>query len=334
MSPNLDKWTNRPSKYGALDAFVMGNGEPDSIISPGLLEEARRAVGRAVYVPVYDTESVSIGSTRSVTISDSEGTSALYQVSFTIYSFGFTMVPAAHMNNEMDYQRDWNRKFLKYLYKLGATLDSACLTALNANKSQVFGSLLGKYTDVSDVFTAAYANKDEVIGDLSAAMHANDIYGDYRLIGNPGMEVQIQRLLEKGNYNDTNRTIQLGDKMISYSNRIADASGYIATGYIFNPSSVGMVFRSEREAILGTKLPDGTEWSQELLPMLNIPIDTYFYYGVGDYNAFHGTSTADLTRGAKEHFGFAIEAATVVAYNDDLATYSNPIIKFQIAEEP
>ncbi len=82
--------------------------------------------------------------------------------------------------------------------------------------------------------------------------------------------------------------------------------------------------------MLGTKLPDGSEWNQDILPMLNIPIDTYFYYGKSDESAIAGAASADMTRVAKEHHGFAIEVAEVVAYNDDITTKASPIMKFGI----
>ncbi len=44
QSPNLDKWTNRPSRYGAFDVFAAGNKEADSIISPELLARAKRTL--------------------------------------------------------------------------------------------------------------------------------------------------------------------------------------------------------------------------------------------------------------------------------------------------
>lgn len=328
-SPNLDKWTNRASRYGAFDVFYSGNQEADAIVSPELLARAASAVGNDVKVPVFDSESVSIGSTRSVTIADSENTSQLYTVSFTTYSWGFTVIPSLYMNNEVGMQADFNRKFQKYLYKFADTLDTACLTALNTNKSQVFADDLG-YDTTGNVITAAAAKGDEILGDLTPIMNANDYYGDYHIVGNTGLMSQVSKMAEFGNFNQQDKTLQFLDKNFHFTNRLANELGSKATGYVVNSGAVGLLFRHEREALLETELPDGTKWDRTVAPMLNIPLDTYFYYGKGDYNAIAGAASADMTRVSKEHYGFAIDVATVVAYNDDLTTVASPIAKFDI----
>lgn len=328
-SPNLDKWTNRPSRYGAFNVFMKQNDSGDAIVSQELLEEAAVSVGNTLQVPVFDSETVSIGSARSVTIADSENTSQLLTISFTTYSWGFTIVPAMYMNNEVKMQRDFARKFNKYLYKFASTLDSACLSNLSTNKTQVIADNLG-YTVTSNVLVSTNALKEEVIGDLTPIMNSNDFYGDFYLIGNTGIQSIISKMGEKSVYNEVNRTIQFADKDLNYTNRLTNDTGHKATGYIVNSGSVGLAFRHERESLLKRRTTDGHRWDIDTLPMLGIPIDTYFYEGVGDYSAIGGAATADMTRAYKEHYGFAIDVATVTAYNDDLATKSNPILKFAI----
>ena len=311
---------------------MIGNGEANSVVSQELLDKARSAVGRSVAVPVYDSETVSIGSTRSATIADSENTSALYTVNFTTYAWGFTMVPSLYMNNEKQEPEDFQRKFMKYYLQFLADLDTAALSTLSTNRSQVFADLLGIYTNTANTVVAAQANKNEIIGDLTPIMNANDFYGgQYRIVANTGVQAQITKMAEYAQFNSQNRTIQWLDKTFHYTNRMANAANRVATGYAVNPGSLGMAFRHEREALVGRKLPDGTEWMETTLPG-GIPIDMYFYYGVGDYSGIAGAASADMTRVAKEHYGFAIEVAWIVAHNTDLTTYASPIVKFEIAD--
>jgi hypothetical protein len=331
-SPELDKWMLRASRYGMFDAFLAGTNEPGSIISPELTRISEQTVNTDVKVPVFDSETVTVGSTRSVTITDSENTSALYTVSYTTYSWGFTIIPSLFMNNEISIQKDFNRKFLKYLYQFADDLDTACGTALNTNKSQVFANDLG-HTPVANVITASDANKERLAGDLSVIMKANDYYGSpYRMITNTGYEAIQMQQREHATFNDQNKAIEFQDKTFHYTNRITDAGLDQATGYIVNPNCLGLLFRHERESILKTSLPDGTAWDITTLPLLGIPIDTYFYYGVGDYNAISGAASADMTRAAKEFYGFAIDVATVVSYNDDLTTVASPVVKFAVTD--
>ena len=328
-SPGLSKNTNRGSRYGAFEVFLRGNSEAGGIVSQDLISRARSAVGQTVQVPVWDSESVSLGSSRSVTIADSENTSQLYTVTFTVATWGFTQAVAAFMNNEKGAQEDFNRKYMKYLYKVLDTVDTACLTALNTNKSQQFGDLLG-YDATGDIVTAAAASGDEIVGDLTAIMNSNDFYDNIKIVGNTGLLSQVSKMMEYGNFNSQDKTLQFLDKEFFFTNRLANEAGSKATGYAIDGSNVGIITRNEREALLGTVSRTGHEWSIEREEMLGLPIDTYYYESVGNYNAIGGAATADMTRALKRHYGFALEYATIVAYNDDLANNASPIIKFDI----
>ena len=153
-SPEIDKWTNRPSRYGNLDLFLTQTASTSGIITNEMQKEFASSTGRTRKIPVFDTESVSISNSRPVTISDSENTSALMTISTTTYQFGFTIMPTIYKNNEIGYLKDYTRKFLKYLYKLADVMDVACESTLNTNKSQVFADSLS-YTPASNVIRLA-----------------------------------------------------------------------------------------------------------------------------------------------------------------------------------
>lgn len=330
QSPTIDKWSLRPSRYGAFDVFALGNSEADSIISPELFERAKTAVGRDVKIPVFDAETVTIGSTRSVTIPDSENTGQLYTISFTTYAWGFTIIPSMFLNNEHSIQADFQRKFMKYFNQFAADQDTAALAVLNTNKSQVYADLLGN-TLTLDVVVAALAKEDEIIGEMTPIANANDFYGNFHVVGNTGLQNRVMKMSEHTIFNDQDKTIQFDDKNFHFTNRLANAALQKATGYLITPGSLGLLFRHEPEAILGTIMQDGTEWNIDVLPGLNVPVDTYFFESKGDFSAIWGAASGHNTRARKEHYGFAIEVAHVVAYNDNLAANASPIMKFAIA---
>jgi hypothetical protein len=330
-SPELDMYTLVMPRTGALSAFVEGNEHPQSILNSRLIEQARSAVGRDVQVPVFDSESVTIGSTRSVTIADDENTSQLYTVSFTTYAWGFTVIPSLFMNNELAVQEDFNRKFLKYIYQFLDDLDAAGVSALDTAKNQVFTDLLS-YTNVANAVEVPFDKRNEIMGDLSPIMKANKHYGPYMVVGNSGIESQILKMSEFSLYNQQNRTIQWNDKRFRFTTNIANAANKEGTGYAIQEGALGILFRHEREAILGRTMSDGTTWGITNIPGTNIPLDSYFYEGKGDYSAIAGAASADMTRAYKEFYGWSIEVAFVTPYSTDLTTYSNPIVKFQLAE--
>lgn len=329
-SGNLDKNELRPSRYGGLNLFMQQSEDPAGILTPELKEKATKSIGNTLETPVIDFDGgVTIGNTRSVTIADSENTSQMHTITFATYSWGFTIVPAMFMNNEISIQRDFERKFNKYLYKFGETLDAASIAALGAVKTQVFTDLLN-YTQTGNVVQSPWAQRENIIGDINPMLAANDHFGEIHLLGNAGVESVIRKLAEKALYNSENKTLEYSDKILHFSTRIANGAGEFANMFAVNGGSVGILTRFERESLLGTKMADGTEWGIDTLPMLNFPVGTYFYESKGDFNAIGGASTADLTRARKEHYGFAVDVAFVTPYNSDPATIANPVMKLAI----
>lgn len=327
---NLDKNELRPSRYGGLNLFMMQSEDPAGILTQELKDKAEKSIGNVLETPVIDYDGgVTIGNTRSVTIGDDENTSQMYQITFATYAWGFTIVPAMYMNNEISMQQDFERKFNKYLYKFAETLDSAAVAALSAGKTQVFNDLLA-YTQTGNKVIAPWAARENVIGDINPMLAANDHFNEIHLLGNAGVESVIRKLAQKDLYNVENKTLEYSDKMLHFSTRVANDAGEFANMYAVNGGSVGILTRFERESLLGTKMADGTEWGIDTLPMINFPCGTYFYESKGDFNAIGGASTADLTRARKEHYGFAVDVAFLTPYNSDPATIANPIMALAI----
>lgn len=330
---NLDKNELRPSRYGALNLFMQQSEDPSGVLTPELKLKAESSIGNTLQTPVIDYDGgVTIGNTRSVTIADSENTSQLYTITFATYSWGFTIVPAMYMNNEISMQQDFDRKFNKYLYKFGETLDAAAVAALTAAKTQVFADLLN-YTQTGNVVQSPWKLRENVIGDINPMMASNDHFGEIHILGNAGVESIIRKLAEKDLYNSENKTLEYSDKILHFSTRVANGVGEFANMFAVQGGSVGVLTRFERESLLGTRMADGTEWGIDTLPMLNFPIGTYFYESKGDFNTIAGAATADLTRARKEHYGFAVDVAFITPYVSNAATVAMPIMKFAIKAE-
>lgn len=327
---NLDKNELRPSRYGALNMFMMQSEDPAGVLTPELKKVAETSIGSVVETPVIDFDGdISIGNTRSVTIADSENTSNLFTINFATYSWGFTIIPSLFMNNEISIQRDFERKFNKYLYKFGEKLDGICVSALSAAKTQVFGDLLS-YTQAGNIVKTPYDQRENIIGDVNPMMAANDHFGQIHVCGNAGVESIVRKLAQKDIYNSENKTLEYSDKILHFSTRVPNAETDYANFYGVQEGSVGILTRFERESILGTKMADGTEWGIDTLPMLNFPIGTYFYESKGDFSAIAGAASADMTRARKEHYGFAVDVAVLTPYNSDPLEIAMPIMQFAI----
>lgn len=330
---NLDKFEYRPSRYGALNAFMVQSEDPTGILTEELKQKARTSIGNTLETPVisYDAD-ITIGSTRTLTIADSENTSKMVQITFATYAWGFTIAPAMYMNNEIGIQKDFETKMIKYIYAFAKKLDEAALAALAANKTQVLKNPL-LYDWSANAINAKWTERENVFGDLEVMMGANDFYGQLHIVGDPGVESIMRKLQQHGLYNDVNKQNEFGTKVVHLTNNIAAAGGKYAQGYAVNAGSLGMLTRFERDCLLGTVSGDGHEWGIATLPLLNMPVGTYFYDSVDDYNAIAGAATADMTRTRKEHYGFAVDVAFLTAYNSAPSTLASPILAFNVSSE-
>ena len=195
---NLDKFEYRPSRYGALNAFMVQSEDPTGILTEELKQKARTSIGNTLETPVIDYDAdITIGSTRTLTIADSENTSKMVQITFATYAWGFTIAPAMYMNNEIGIQKDFETKFMKYLYAFAKKLDEAALAQLAASKTQILKNKL-LYDFSSNAVNAKWTERENVFGDLEVMMGANDFYGQLHIVGDPGVESIMRKLQQHG----------------------------------------------------------------------------------------------------------------------------------------
>lgn len=276
----------------------------------------------------YDGD-VQVSNVRSCVIADDENTSALVAVVWATYAIGFTMVPAAYMNNEISYEHDFLRKMEKTCRALADKLDVGAVAALEANKTQVFKTLLN-YTQTGNVIQVPTQMATEILGDINPIMRAN-CYPEYiHLIANAGVDSLIRKLAQHGVYNDVNKRMEYDNKVLHYTNNVTDESGKMGTMFAVADGNVGILTRVDREALRRTRA-NFHEWDVVRLPYIDLPVGSHYYTAVGDQSAIMGDATADLTCAVKEYFGFSVDVAYMVAYNSNPDTVANPIIKAEIA---
>ena len=220
QSPNFDKNMTRPQEYGALDFFAQQSAAPNSIISPELAEKAFASMGNTVQVPVinYDGD-VTVSNARTCVVADAENTSALYTVVWSTFAAGFTMVPAAYMNNEISYDHDFARKLEKISRAMADKLDQGAVAALEAGKTQVFNDSLN-YTITGNVVEVPNQMQTEILGDMSPMMRANAYPGLIHIIGNAGIDSLVRKLAQHDVYNDVNKRLEYDNKVLHYTTNV------------------------------------------------------------------------------------------------------------------
>lgn len=329
-NPAFDRNMTRPQEYGALDFFIEQTNSVNSIINPDLRDRAFASIGNTVQIPVIDYDGdVTVSNTRSCSISDDENTSALYTVVWTTYSVGFTMVPSLYMNNEISYDHDFNRKMEKISRALATSLDTAAVTALEAQKTQVLTNALN-YTFSSNVVGVPTQMATEIMGDINPMMRANSYPGQIHIVGNAGVDSLIRKLAQHGIYNDVNKQLEYDGKVFHFTNRVEDDTNKNGTFYAVEDGNVGLLTRVDREALKNTRA-NFHEWGVTRLPYINTEVGYHYYTAVGNQSSIAGAASEDMTCSPKEYFGFSVDAAFIVAYNSAAATIPNPIIKAEIA---
>lgn len=323
----LDKNMVRPNQFGALDYFVSQQG---SLVDEKKKEAIFASIGRDVKLPVLDYNgTVQVSNTRSCTINDAENTSKLYDVVFKTYQVGVSMVPTLYMNNEIGYQKDFERKMLDAIRALGNALDQDAITAIAAAKTQVINEALG-YTMTGNSVQVPYDNRIDILGDLDAMMSSNGYNKKISVVGNYGIQALVAKLAQLGPQNGINKTNEYAGKDFFTSINISNASGKYGTFYAIENGNVDVLTRVDRESLRNGKA-NGHEWTVAFLPGLDLPVGVHFYTEVGDQSAIAGDASADMGCVVSERWGISVDVAFITAYNSAPATKANPFIMGEIA---
>lgn len=329
-NPEFDRNMTRPCEYGALDFFIEQTDAQNSIISPHLRDRAFESIGNTVQIPVinYDGD-VQVSNVRACVIADDENTSALYTVVWATYAIGFTMVPAAYMNNEISYDHDFIRKMEKTIRALANALDQGAVAALEAGKTRVLKDKLN-YQFSGNVIEVPTQMATEILGDIDPIMRANCFPEMIHIVGNAGIDSLVRKLAQHDVYNDVNKRMEYANKVLHYTNNVVNEAGKNGTFFAIADGNVGVLTRVDREALRRTRA-NFHEWDVVRLPYIDLPVGSHYYTSVGDQSQIAGAATQDLTCALKEYFGFSVDVAFLVAYNNDPETVANPIIKAEIA---
>lgn len=332
-NPDLSKNENRACEYGAMQFFVDQTSMAGSIVSPQLAERAFNSVGTNIKAPVLNYNgNVQVTNSRQCTIADARSTSGMVTFNWTTLFVGFTMVPLANDNNYISYDEEFANNMKAASVALANAVDELCEATLDANKTTVFPDTF-QYPVQGNVVSSSWDNRNYLLGDLGTMFREMCFQGGLNIVGNYGVERTVRHLQQHGLYNDVNKRNEYDNKSWYFSGNVENESSPTqmgATGYAVTNGNVGLLYRVSREARARLN-SNFHEWDIVNLPNLgNIPVELHYYTEVGDQSAWNGESTADETCTKKEFFGFAIDIATVVAYNSDPATRYNPILKFQV----
>ena len=327
----LDKNERRGSRYGAWNFYQEQTRLRNSVITPEVNSLIKRSQGNTVQIPVFDAETVTIGNTRSCTVVDSENTSKLVTLTFATYSFAFTMTPAQHGNNDINYQQDFDRKLEKYLQQFASVLDTASVNNLSVNKNQLFdAALTSYYPALAGALQVTQAEKNDFYNNLEAIQETMDFYGKVNIISSTSGKPLVNRLDAQGAQNGVNEAFQLGGYDWNFTNRLLNGAGVQSTLYAVTDGQVAVENRNDWDAVNGSRVGNHKIWDEVQMPIVNLKMGSYYYEDCADRSALTSGTTA-LTRTKLEGFEFSTDIVFVNAYNSAPVTRYSPILKAEIS---
>jgi len=328
----LDKQERRESRYGAKNFFMEDTTRNGGILPSSTIDTIKRSFGNSVVIPVIDDETVTIGNTRSCTIADSENTSSLITLTFVTYAFGFSMYPAQHYNNDIDYQADFDVKLKKYLLQLASLMDTACINQLETDRNQFFpAAITGPYYPVvANALQITQAQKNDYYNQASSIMEEMDFYGNPHVITSTSGMPNVRRLDNQGSGNAVNEQFQLSPYEWWGSNRVVNAANVQSTHYVVEEGNTALVNRNDPDAILKHRIGDQMEWDTVFLPIVGMEMASFYRKDCNDANGLHAGTTG-LTRTLREGFEFSTDVVYMTVHNSDRVNRYNPIVKVEIA---
>ena len=334
---NYDKNEARTSKYGALDLFKKQMGDGDSFLSQQARGLIQNSLGNAAEVkhPVLNAETVTVttGSTTTCSMpSDNDATSALVVTAApTIYTFGFTMIKDAYIQNDIGYTASLNQKLFKFDNQLAADLDVAAVTAIAAAKNQHYpAAITDYYAAVGDALRVPQVDKDDMYNQLSSIISEMDFGdGSNDILANEIHRPLVNRFINQGAGNSTNEAFQFAGFNWNYDNtsRLANGVGVESSLYLVKSGSLGIETRIPESYKQGAEIA-GKKKLTMTLPISGLECAVLYQEDCNDESALAiGEARTDSFR---EGWSFEVQVYLLTVYNSAIATRFNPIQKLEI----
>lgn len=323
---NLDLYEHRLSNYGLLEAAKIGINN----MLPALkIEEIKKAEGHTTKVPVINNQTFTVTTSRSLTIADSENTSAFVTLTFATLRSAFSLITSQYKSNYIAKVDDMGKKMWDMQKTWLAYLDNLAYTKVNTDKAQTLGDAAGNpYSlDASNDIVVPYADRENFFAELKAILMANNLTPeDMLVVGSPRMLSVLSKIQESGLYNAENKAMRLLGTDFGFSNKIVNDAGQMFTGFALKKDSFGMINWNDIDAQMKNKANNGEAYTQ-ILPLLGMEVGVFYANEFADKSAV----LAGLQRTQVDYFEFSTDVAWITSYNSAPTTVANPIFKFKVA---
>lgn len=328
----FDSNENRTSQYTMFDTFQRLT---PNLVSPNLAQDLKKSIVQPLKIPAMNRDTSALPSAMSCTPSCNDQTSTLTTLTFTPVDFSFCLQPFVNEGNYISYEEEFQKLFEVNADKAMKQIETILYNALDAAKNQVWTGFDSSYTitGTNEVSVIA-ANEDLAFAATSAFLQSQDFYANnfYEVLGSPNLRTRVDFYAKQGTGNATNTGYQFNEFQFNYNNRITDAVGDRATGFVVAQNSVGVLdwiepnfrknYPNAQSKMGGDSLPASDEWLS--VEMFGVQWQVFYKRSCQDQTSFGAGSVAPL-----EMYQFRTYIAPVITYNSSIATQSNPIIKLR-----
>lgn len=316
--------TNRPYMTGALQAF---EDDTKNTLRPDVIQKIENSIdGTPVKIPVLDSQTVSIISTRTCTIPCTESDSKLLDVTFVTVGFNICQHPAQYANNYIGQVADFEWKLTNRLNQLRNYLDTLAVAKLETFKNVIFtGGVSGIYTpSAGNALQVPQIEKDNMYNQIQSilALQRFDPI-DYATIYNPQHAAMIRRDMQQGGANATNLGWQFnGYRPYQTNNIVNSGAGVESTAYIAAKGSLAFLNRNSVDSRLGHSSTDGTEWSEMYFPIVDKTMGVLYKSTCGTFNG--------VAQSLQESWQITTDVVFVTTHITNPLTEVTPVTKYEV----
>ena len=210
-----------------FDQFAKAQAEPDL---------------RTMQVDYLRRDSQSVGTYRSASLTGAMGTSTRDSLTFVTYTREFTISDDNARNNTFGAARQLAAQITNARLDIGASIETAGITKLEAFKNTVdVSSPLSTWDSSNYINQVANADEDRYFNILETEMRMRNYNGALQVINYGTMNEVMNWQGAQGVGNASNLQFQYGDKMFYTSNSITNGSDYVGTSYVVEEDSLALV---------------------------------------------------------------------------------------------
>jgi len=230
----------RAPAYGATQAF--SDRKRDVIQNYDEFKNADETGLRTLQVDYLRRNSQALGTSRSASLTGAYGTSTRDSLTFVTYTREFSVSDDNARNNTFRHAKQLAAQLENARLDIGAGIETAAITKLEAFKNTVQGNrTLGTWDGSNYYMSVANADEDRYFNYVENGMQMLDYNGTIQLINFGALNELKSWQIAQGAANSSNLNFQYGNKKFYTSNSITNSTDHLGTTYAVEDNSIALV---------------------------------------------------------------------------------------------